>query len=124
MNDYDLANTFRKETVQYIRHCLYPNEAAPVTTRTLNPILAAFKDIAKHIMSAFSQGSHYCKVPVCMLIQFIEQINSLYHEFVFWIEMTDLEHRYHLGRNLPPVEKYQEIRMGSGAVGVTLAMIE
>ncbi|MCJ1333199.1 hypothetical protein MMC10_009893 [Thelotrema lepadinum] len=108
VNSYEAANAFRNKTVRHIHRCLYPKTVTIEAETITNPILAAFKDIADAITSALTQS----------------QIDNLYHEFVFWIEMTDLEHRFHLGRELPSVEEYQEIRMGSGAVGVTLALIE
>lgn len=53
-----------------------------------------------------------------------EQRKQILSEFEFFIDMTELEQRYHTGHILPSVEAYQKRRMGTSGVGICLSMTE
>ena len=54
----------------------------------------------------------------------IDQVDLLFSELMLFVRMTDLEHRFLVRDTLPTVEEYMNYRMGSGAVGVCLALTE
>ncbi len=41
-----------------------------------------------------------------------------------YLDMSEVEQRIRLSGQVPTVEAYQEMRMGTSAVGVTLALLE
>lgn len=49
---------------------------------------------------------------------------TFFGEFLFFVNMTDVEHEIQMSSRLPTVEEYQQRRMGSSAVGMCLAITE
>ena len=54
----------------------------------------------------------------------IDQIHAFFEEFLYFVDMTDLEHQVVMSGILPSVAEYQQRRMGSSAVGLCLAITE
>ncbi|KAL8679066.1 MAG: hypothetical protein Q9186_004606 [Xanthomendoza sp. 1 TL-2023] len=54
----------------------------------------------------------------------VAQIETFFQEFEYFIDMTDVEQRAQMGKQIPSVEEYLQRRMGSSAVRVCLAITE
>ena len=59
-----------------------------------------------------------------LLISDVEQRRVLLDELLYFIRMSQTEQEFRLSGIMPSLEQYWGYRMGSSAVGVTLALIE
>ncbi len=55
---------------------------------------------------------------------FSEQRKVVAAEMMRYFDMSEVEQRIRLSGQVPTVEAYQEMRMGTSAVGVTLSLLE
>lgn len=54
----------------------------------------------------------------------VEQMKTFADEMMLFFDMTEVEQKFQLENQIPTVDQYIERRMGSGAVGVLLAITE
>ncbi|KAF5516045.1 Presilphiperfolan-8-beta-ol synthase [Colletotrichum siamense] len=88
-SDFQAAQTFRRETIEYVRHCLGLDE---VGCGTREP----------------PENKRY-----------LEHRELLFRELEFFTKTSEVEEKRRLSPDLPSVEEYVETRMGTSAVNVT-----
>ncbi|KAJ0273315.1 hypothetical protein COL940_009941 [Colletotrichum noveboracense] len=103
-SDFQAAQTFRRETIEYVRHCLGLDEVGCVTREPPeSKIIAFFKIIGDASCQAYG----------------VEHRELLFRELEFFMKTSEVEQKRRLSPDLPSVEEYVETRMGTSAVNVT-----
>ncbi|KAF5513373.1 Presilphiperfolan-8-beta-ol synthase [Colletotrichum fructicola] len=103
-SDFQAAQTFRRETIEYVRHCLGLNEVGCVTREPPeSKIIAFFKVIGDASCQAYD----------------VERRELLFRELEFFMKTSEVEQKRRLSPDLSSVEEYVETRMGTSAVNVT-----
>ncbi|KAL1877797.1 hypothetical protein Plec18167_004766 [Paecilomyces lecythidis] len=105
LNDSERGAAFRQETKDFIRQFLVPDSDHSISK---NPIITNFEVVGVAIRDACTNS----------------QRETFFRELEYFIDMVDEEQKVLLSGRLPTVEEYQRRRMGSGAVGVCLAITE
>ncbi|KAF4808338.1 Presilphiperfolan-8-beta-ol synthase [Colletotrichum siamense] len=88
-SDFQAAQTFRKETIEYVRHCLGLDEIEYVAREPPENKT------------------------------FLEHRELLLRELEFFMKTSEVEQKHRLSPDLPSLEEYLETRMGTSAVNVT-----
>ncbi|KAK2758475.1 terpene synthase metal-binding domain protein [Colletotrichum kahawae] len=88
-SDFQAAQIFRRETVEYVRHCLRLDEVEYITREP-------------------PENKRY-----------LEHREMLLRELEFFMKTSEVEQKRRLSPDLPSLEEYVETRMGTSAVNVT-----
>ncbi|KAF5528452.1 Presilphiperfolan-8-beta-ol synthase [Colletotrichum aenigma] len=88
-SDFQAAQTFRRETIEYIRHCLGLDEVGCITPEP-------------------PENKRY-----------LEHRELLFRELEFFMKTSEVEQKRRLSPDLPSIEEYVETRMGTSAVNAT-----
>ncbi|EMC92457.1 hypothetical protein BAUCODRAFT_78588 [Baudoinia panamericana UAMH 10762] len=104
--DFDKAQQFRSQTVDFLRDCL---DLPPYTSGMPTfPLITLLQPSVRLISEAYS----------------LAQRRRLLDEMLFYIDKTSLEHRLIISNEIPTLDDYWGIRMGTSAIHVTTAMLE
>ncbi|QSZ31558.1 hypothetical protein DSL72_001125 [Monilinia vaccinii-corymbosi] len=106
-NDFSRGQTFRSETIAYLRHYLSLGKLGS-SDEPSNNIITSFKVIGDAICKEYTET----------------QRQLLFEQLIFYIDCSEMEQRVRLSGKLPTVQEYWHFRMGTSAVGVTLAVNE
>ncbi|KAF3804594.1 hypothetical protein GCG54_00012081 [Colletotrichum gloeosporioides] len=122
-SDFQAAQTFRKETIEYVRHCLGLDEGDCVTREPPESrIIAFFKVIGDASCQAYGLGmyftGHYDLIHDSNK-RYLEHRELLFRELEFFMKTSKVEQKRRLSPDLPSLEEYVETRMGTSAVNVT-----
>lgn len=122
-SDFQAAQTFRKETIEYVRHCLGLDEGDCVTREPPESrIIAFFKVIGDASCRAYGLGiyftGHYDLIHDSNK-RYLEHRELLFRELEFFMKTSEVEQKRRLSPDLPSLEEYVETRMGTSAVNVT-----
>ncbi|RWA07763.1 hypothetical protein EKO27_g7331 [Xylaria grammica] len=107
-NDFEGASAFRQETLAYIEASLSPNSQANLPLISTNPLITKFGEVGEALSRSYTE----------------RQIEAFRNEVRQYIDMCEEEQRWQVSAQLPMVDEYMRQRMGSGAVGVLLALTE
>ncbi|KAI3550444.1 hypothetical protein CABS01_13506 [Colletotrichum abscissum] len=102
------AHVFRRETLEYVRHCLRLSDNEASHEVRTNYIIAFFKVIGDAVCEAYDYDHR----------------EILFDEIKFFIETSETEQQRRLGPELPSTREYIATRMGTGAVNVCLFFID
>ncbi|KAK0379815.1 hypothetical protein CMEL01_11421 [Colletotrichum melonis] len=102
------AHVFRRETLEYVRHCLRLSDNEASHEVRTNYIIAFFKVIGDAVCEAYDYDHR----------------EILFDEIKFFIETSETEQQRRLGPELPSAREYIATRMGTGAVNVCLFFID
>ncbi|KAI9760260.1 MAG: hypothetical protein M4579_001774 [Chaenotheca gracillima] len=105
--DFEGAQAFREKTLKFIESSLGlgSQEAQPTPT---SPIINSFQEIADRLCERYT----------------IEQRQRFMDQMSFFIEMSEVEQQVRMSGRIPTIKEYWDIRMGTSAVGVCLAMLD
>ncbi|KAM3072435.1 hypothetical protein ACMFMG_009236 [Clarireedia jacksonii] len=106
-NDFSRGQAFRSDTIRYVTHCL-GLESQDLGDEPTNNIIRSFKVIGDAICHAYTDA----------------QRRILLEQMVFFMDCSEIEQRVRLSDELPTIGQYWDCRMGTSAVGVTLAVNE
>ncbi|KAK2595981.1 hypothetical protein N8I77_013493 [Diaporthe amygdali] len=101
--DFEAAQTFRHETIKYIRYCLKLSEDEVKSPVPPNEIIAFFKVIGDAACEVYDRNHR----------------EILLSEFQFFMDTSEAEQRIRLSSELPSTKEYTRTRMGTSAVNVT-----
>ncbi|KAJ2988598.1 hypothetical protein NUW58_g3885 [Xylaria curta] len=108
IHDGEAAKRFRQETVSYVEASLSQDKRRYLSEISTNPLITSFDRIAQAVLKSYNT----------------DQIQTLLRELRYYIEMTE-EEQIHKGDScLPPVNDYIHRRLGTSAVGPSLAIHE
>ncbi|KAH0436035.1 terpene synthase metal-binding domain protein [Colletotrichum camelliae] len=122
-SDFQAAQIFRRETVEYVRHCLRLDEVEYVTREPPeSKIIAFFKVIGDAACEAYGIGMYFDGHSDRLHDsdkRYLEHREMLLRELEFFMKTSEVEQKRRLSRDLPSLEEYVETRMGTSAVNVT-----
>ncbi|EXF74184.1 hypothetical protein CFIO01_07834 [Colletotrichum fioriniae PJ7] len=102
------AQVFRRETLEYVQHCLRLSDNEAFRKVPTNHIIAFFKVIGDAVCEAYNRDHR----------------EILFDEIKFFIETSETEQQRRLSPDLPSTREYIATRMGTGAVNVCLFFID
>ncbi|KAI0144564.1 terpenoid synthase [Xylariaceae sp. FL1272] len=108
IRDEDAAKRFRQETISYIEASLSQNGECDLSDISTNPLITSFERIAQAVLRVYTPF----------------QIDRLLQEFRYYIDMTDEEQTLKMANRLPTEGDYIHRRLGTSAVGPSLATHE
>ncbi|PQE26796.1 terpenoid synthase protein [Rutstroemia sp. NJR-2017a BVV2] len=110
-NDFNRGQTFRSDTIRYVSYCLGLGDQDARGEPT-NKIIRSFKVIGDAICDAYTDDPQ------------LAQRQILLEQMLFFMDCSEIEQRVRLSGELPTIGQYWNCRMGTSAVGVTLAVNE
>lgn len=116
--DFQAAQAFRQQTLNYARYCLKLSEDEVVPP---NQIVAFFKVIGDVACEAYDLS----RTPIFVSIHDRDWLTEAGHreillrEIEFFMETSEVEQRIRLSSKIPSPEDYMKFRMGTSAVNVT-----
>ncbi|KAI0380854.1 terpenoid synthase [Hypomontagnella monticulosa] len=108
MQDADKSREFRSETIAYIQASLSPNKIPKPSEISTNPLITGFNRIAEAVVDTYDAS----------------QTETLLRELKRYIQMTEEEQTLKLKDYIPTIEEYLRCRMGTSAVGPSIAIHE
>ncbi|KAI1348232.1 terpenoid synthase [Xylaria sp. FL0043] len=108
IDDFDSASKFRQETIEFLRSSLSTQLPPDSSTLCDNPIIKGFKPVGDALKASYNE----------------RQLNTVFKEIAFFVNMCEEEHKTQVKAALPTVEEYMKRRMGSSAVRICLAIHE
>ncbi|KAK8115327.1 Terpene synthase [Apiospora kogelbergensis] len=95
IHSFSNASAFREETVAYIQESLSEEEPRDGSTASSNPFITRFGPVGRSIVNWGDQGKAEA-----------DQTDRFLKELVFFVEMTEEEHKSQTTSCLPTVEEY------------------
>jgi hypothetical protein len=151
-HDFTAADQYRRDTIEYVAQCLEletcDSSASSVQSDNdalwpPHPIVRSFDVIGKALCEAYDYGvsapsffksitpfpmsaelyDHYSfKFVNC--VSHSDQRQTFFEEMVYFLEKSEAEQQMKLSKLIPNVQEYNEIRLGTSAVGVIMAVLE
>jgi len=129
-SDSEAGKVFYLETLHFIKHSLGFGHFGDdkVTAMSTNRIITSFKDLGERLQKQFDNGTNL----VHLLRQTCQNANTMmavqlkrfYTEISFYISMVEKEQEMIKAVEIPTLETFWDVRIGSGAVMPCLLMAE